>query len=167
MPPREDTVHPLPPELLSATWERTHGDQEFLFGSSDAQYLEALAIALDDDLASLLVLKKIQLADVVDRGSVPGDVVTMNSFLEFEFAGKEHPRCHLAHPSARARGTALRADTRLGLGVLGLRSGQMILWPDQRGIFRNLTVRRVVRSASLASRLDADGGRQPPPPAVA
>jgi len=132
---------PLPAETMSSLWFSLHSDERFGIGSDDVHYWRMVSFALDDDLASLLLLKKLKLADFY--GEVPRDVVALNSFLEFRLDGGEGSFGQLVRPSHRQPSFAIQSDTRLGLGLLGLRSGQSILWPDQRDSMRKLEILRV------------------------
>ena len=137
---------PLPAESLSAMWFGLHSDERFAVRANEMHYFRALAVALDDDLSSLLLLKKLKLADEYLPSALPPDVVALNSFVEFRIEREPGRFGQLLHPSPGRPNFGIRVDTRLGLGLLGLRSGQTILWPDQHETLRELEVLRVDNS---------------------
>lgn len=144
---------PLPAEAMSSIWFNLHLDESFGISSDDVHYWRMLSFLLDDDLASLLLLKKLKLADFYCDGRVPKDVVTPNSFLEFRVDGGDVSFGQLVRPSQQRPHFAIQSDTRLGLGLLGLRSGQSILWPDDSDAMRPLEVLRVENCAQASERL--------------
>jgi regulator of nucleoside diphosphate kinase len=142
---RSPQVHsqPLLAESLSAMWLRLHSDERFAVRANEMHYFRALAVALDDDLSSLLLLKKLKLADEYLPLQLPSDVVALNSFVEFRIERGRSRFGQLLHPSPSRPDPGIDVDTRLGLGLLGLRSGQTILWPDEHETLRQLEVLRV------------------------
>jgi regulator of nucleoside diphosphate kinase len=144
MSPVSQHLSPLEANALSAFWFYLHAAERFGICSNELHYLHALALALDDDLTSLLLLKKLKLADQFSATSIPRDVAALNSFVEFRAAGGPSQLCQLTHRSAHqgAGAYALCVDTRLGAGLLGLRAGQSILWPDEEGLLQELHLLR-------------------------
>ena len=136
-------LQPLPAESLSAVWLTLHSDERFAVRANEMHYFRALAVALDDDLASLLLLKKLKLADEYPPLALPSDIVALNSLVEFRIEREPIRFGRLIHPSHCRTSFAIDADTRLGLGILGLRCGQTVLWPDEHGVLRELEVLRV------------------------
>ena len=135
---------PLEAKALSALWFELHAADRFSICSNELHYLHVLAMGLDDDLTSLLLLKKLKLADQFSATSIPRDVVALNSSVEFRTSEGPSQLCQLTHRSAHqgAGGHALCVDTRLGVGLLGLRAGQSILWPDEDGLLQELHLLR-------------------------
>ena len=131
----------LPAEELSAHWARVHERETFIFSTCEVHYLKALAMALDDDLVALLLLKKLRMATERPPAELPRNVVVMNSLVSFAFDGDERVR-RLVHPTVRGTGS-LSIGSRLGAGVIGLRVGQSVLWPDERQALRQLHVTAV------------------------
>lgn len=144
----------LPAEAISGDWARLHAAGPFTVSASETHYLKTLAIALDDDLASLLLLKKLRLAKESAPRSVPRDVVVMNSILKFAF-GDEERRCRLVHPSASDAEGCISITSRLGAGLIALKDGQTILWPDDDETLRPL---RVMEVDNPGRRSSGDGG---------
>ena len=133
----------LPAETISWMWWRLHQDAGFAFSSSEAYYLRTLAVAGDDDLSSLLLLKKLKLARQHARDEMPADVVALNSFLEFTFDARPKRFCQIVHSSVSQRTHGLSVSSRLGIGLVGLCSGQTILWPDEQDVLKELQVHAV------------------------
>jgi regulator of nucleoside diphosphate kinase len=98
------------------------------------------ALAMADDLASLLLLKKLKQANRLRRDDPAPDLVEMNSFVEFRFGGGNRRFCRLLHPSVCDASFDLSIDSRLGAGIIGLRAGQELMWPDDEGFLRELRV---------------------------
>lgn len=155
---REQT-QPPPFETLGSIWAQLHADMPFAISSSEAHYLRMLAMSLDDDIASLLLLKKLKLARELDPSALPSDLVVMNSFLEFTFGDGDRRFCQLAHSSSSERNFWLGINSRLGAGLIGLRAGQTVLWPDEQDRLRDLHVARVENSPRTAGGEDSGPGR--------
>ena len=132
----------LPSEQLSARWARLHRHVAFAFSASEAHYLRSAALALDDDLLALLLLKKLRIAAERQPSGLHG-VVTMNSLVGFRFGGGSGIG-RLVHPSCFEPGS-LSIASQVGAGLAGMRTGQTILWPDADGELRPLSVDTVER----------------------
>jgi regulator of nucleoside diphosphate kinase len=127
-------------------WLSLHSDERFAVRANEVHYFRALAVAHDDDLSSLLLLKKLKLADEYPPLALPRDVVALNSFVEFRIEREPSRFGQLLHPAPSRPNFGIDVNTRLGLGLLGLRSGQTILWPDEHAILRKLAVLRADNS---------------------
>lgn len=134
---------PLPAETLSAMWFNLHSDERFGVRSSEVHYFNSLAVALDDDLTSLLLLKKLKLAREFCSASMPRDIVALNRSFVFAIEGGECHRGRLVHGISFEQPDAIPTSSRVGIGLLGLRPGQRILWPDEHDRMRGLEVLRV------------------------
>jgi len=145
---------PIPAEGLSTMWFNIHSDQRFGIRANESQYFRMLAVSLDDDLSSLLLLKKLKLADEYPFSQLPRDTVALNSFVEFRIEREPDRVGQLLHPSPRRSDFAIDADSRLGLGLLGLRSGQTILWPDKHHTMREIEVLRVGNAPQRAAKTE-------------
>ncbi len=130
-------------ESLSGAWAALHNDVEFTISSNEVHYLTTMALAVDDDLVSHLLLKKIRLAATREPISVHASTVRMNSFLEYAFDGGKERFCQLVHPSPHAPSYGVSVASLHGAGVLGLRPGQTILWPDENGTLCDLRIGHV------------------------
>ncbi|HKX91655.1 MAG TPA: hypothetical protein VJM15_04430 [Sphingomicrobium sp.] len=158
----------IPAETYCSAWTRLNADIAFAVREDQLHYLRMTALAMSDDLASLLLLKKLKLASRLRQGDVAPDLVEMNSFVEFRFGGGSRRFCRLLHPSICDSSFDLSIDSRLGAGIVGLRAGQELQWPDKDGFLRELTV-IAVKNGELARgrwRGAPDGDDDPPPSAA-
>lgn len=138
------SIQPLPAASLGMIWSALHACAQFLVSRDELHFLRMVALGLDDDLASHLLIAKLKLATVVEaeEASLSG-IVSMNSFVEFSFDGHACQLRQLVHPSDKPPNYGLEVDTLLGAGVLGLRAGQLILWPDSDGRLCDLHILKV------------------------
>jgi hypothetical protein len=127
-------------ETLSRVWFDFHSNERFGVRSSEVHYFTSLAVALDDDLSSLLLLKKLKLARQYACAQMPGNIIGLNSDFEFTTGDGESRIGQLVHSSAHRPGFAIPSNSRLGIGLLGLKTGQRILWPGDDGMFRTIEV---------------------------
>jgi transcription elongation GreA/GreB family factor len=144
----------LPAEALSSDWAQIHAHAPFIVNANELHYLKTLAVALDDDVASLLLLKKLRLAREQPASALPDNLVVMNCILTFAFGGEER-ECRLAHPTWCRSDGDISIASRIGAGLIGLSGGQTILWPDDNEILRPLHVLKVAKRRSA---LPAAGG---------
>ena len=117
--------------------------------AAEADALADIALRLQDrhPHVSQLLLEEIGRADTRDAGDMPEDVVTMGSTVEFqdEKSGERHV-VELVYPKDADIGAGrLSILTPVGAGLIGLRTGQAISWPDRTGKERLLTIARVKR----------------------
>ena len=155
-------LQPSVAESLSAIWAALHRDAEMTIAETEVHYLRAMAVTIDDDVTSALLLRKLQLAQILHADALPPKTVGMNSFLEYAYDGRARFFCQIVHPSAALPNYALPVTSSLGAGLVGLREGQTILWPDERGTLCDLSVLRVENCSGLAEWLDcaaASGAR--------
>ena len=117
--------------------------------AAEADALADIALRLQDrhPHVSQLLLEEIGRADARDAADMPDDVVTMGSTVEFqdEKSGERHV-VELVYPKDADIGAGrLSILTPVGAGLIGLRTGQSISWPDRTGKERLLTIARVAR----------------------
>ena len=129
------------------TTEQAVARPPILISETEAESLADLAVsvAARHPVASRLLLEELDRAEVVP--AVPDDVVTMGSTVEFVVAGTgERRQVELVFPGdadiAEGRISIL---TPMGAGLIGLRVGQTISWPDLSGHERLLTIESVSR----------------------
>jgi regulator of nucleoside diphosphate kinase len=138
-------AHKLPPDAgsLADEWASLHRGEPFAVHDCELHYLSTTALSAADDLVAHLLLKKLKLSTKLDNGStVP--VVRMNSFVEFSMAGNGSRSGRLVHPSAPVpRPQGISICSLIGAGLVGLGEGQSILWPDEAGRFRPLSIIRI------------------------
>ncbi len=93
----------------------------------------------------VLLLEEIERARLCKRSALPADVVTMFSQVDYvdERSGAER-RVELVYPSqADALLGRISILTLVGAGLIGLKAGHAICWPDREGRRRNLTITAV------------------------
>lgn len=109
----------------------------------------AMSAAERSPVVSSLLLGEIERASVHARSAIPGDVVTMGSMVEFidEASGADRT-VELVYPrQADISAGRVSILTPVGAGLIGLRPGQSILWPDRSGHQRRLTIVKVTQPA--------------------
>lgn len=136
-------AHKLPPDAgsLADEWASLHRLARFAIHDCELHYLSTTALSATDDLIAHLLLKKLKLAKKIG-GAPSARVVRMNSFVEYS-VGECAPRFgRLVHPSASVP-QGISICSLLGTGLVGLAEGQSILWPDEAGVFRPLSIVRI------------------------
>jgi len=111
---------------------------------TEADALANLAVAAEERLpqVSALLLTEIDRARLHSARNVPADVVTMHATVRFvdEASGKEY-EYQLVYPrEADISAGRISVMTPVGAGLIGLREGQSILWPDRDGHERELRI---------------------------
>jgi regulator of nucleoside diphosphate kinase len=145
------TVHqPTLAESLSGIWSALHPGVELTISEDEVHYLRTMALGSDDDIVSQLLLRKLQIARIVAASAVDEHIVVMNSFVEYSIDDGPKRLCQLVHPSALAPTYGLSVATLEGAGLIGMRSGQTILWPNLLGSLRDLRVLKVERAPRRA-----------------
>lgn len=115
---------------------------------TDAERIGNLAIEAEErlPLVTELLLAEINRAKVVPDSCLPGDVVAMQSTVKFvdEASGVERT-LQLVYPQAAdIEAERISILSLVGAGLLGLRTGQSIMWPDRAGRQRLLRIVDVV-----------------------
>ncbi len=115
---------------------------------TDAERIGNLAIEAEErlPLVTELLLAEINRAKVVPDSRLPGDVVAMQSTVKFvdEASGVERT-LQLVYPQAAdIEAERISILSLVGAGLLGLRTGQSIMWPDRAGKQRLLRIVDVV-----------------------
>lgn len=123
-----------------------------ILGKTDAERLTALAAKMeigDPELAELL-LGELERADVRDDEKVPETTVAMNSVVEFVDEAHGATRSvQLVYPNeADISANRISVLTPVGAGLIGLSTGQSIVWPDRDGRERRLRILKVERPAA-------------------
>ena len=138
---------------LADQWASLHRSALFAVYDSELHYLSTTALSAADDLVAHLLLKKLKLAKKVSNDAA-APVVRMNSVVEFEEGDNRLRMGRLIHPSAPVPTShGISISSLIGVGLIGLSEGQSILWPDETGAFRTLTV---VKIAGLGRDLPID-----------
>ncbi|UZK68804.1 nucleoside diphosphate kinase regulator [Sphingomonas sp. S1-29] len=121
----------------------------------EADNLSDLALTMQSRFpqVSELLIRETSRAKLHTAASIPPDVVTMQSFVEFvdEGAGTRRTVQLVFPPDADISAGRISILTPVGAGLIGLREGQSILWPDREGHERKLVIvkveQRVMRAA--------------------
>lgn len=109
---------------------------------ADALAEQAMSNQERHPVATALLLEEIVRASVHRPGKIPPDVVTMGATVEFVDAARGTSRTvQLVYPrEADIAECRISILTPLGAGLIGMRTGQSILWPDRSGAERSLTI---------------------------
>jgi len=112
--------------------------------ASDADRVTNLAITAEDRLPQVasLLLRELNRAEVIPDAEMPVDIVTMQSTVKFidEASGVERT-LQLVYPTeADFDAGRISILTLVGAGLLGLKAGQSIMWPDRAGKERPLRI---------------------------
>jgi regulator of nucleoside diphosphate kinase len=116
----------------------------------EAETLAEIALNVESRLpeVSQLLLDEITRAKVHRPERIPPDVVTMHATVEFRDDARGTERTvQLVYPvDADTSKDRISILTPLGAGLIGMRSGQSILWPDRSGCERSLTIVKVIQA---------------------
>ena len=122
---------------------------------TEADVLTNLAIAAEERLPQLseLLLTEIGRATIKTAHTIAPDVVTMHSRVEFrDQANGKIQTYELVFPKqADISAGRISIMTPVGAGLIGLREGQSIVWPDRDGRERTLEVLKVTQPQQLES----------------
>lgn len=115
----------------------------------EADKLSDLALGIEHRFpqVSELLIRETSRAKLHAASKVPPDVVTMGSSVEFVDEGNGASRTvQLVYPpEADISAGRISILTPVGAGLIGLREGQSILWPDREGQERRLTIIKVTQ----------------------
>jgi regulator of nucleoside diphosphate kinase len=118
---------------------------------TEADTLTTLAVGAEDRLpqVSEMLLEEIARAKICPAAKIGKDVVTMHSTVEFRDAASGAKRSvQLVYPKdADIEASRISILTPIGAGLIGLRAGQSIIWPDRSGKERILQIERVEQRA--------------------
>lgn len=114
---------------------------------TEADALADMAYGARDRLpqASELLTAEIDRAKIYSAAKIPADVVTMGATVEYlDEASGVTRTVQLVYPGdADVEAGRISILTPMGAGLIGLREGQTIGWPDREGHERNLTILKV------------------------
>jgi len=113
-------------------------------GEADVLGDLALAAAERSPQVSAMLLDEISRAKFYARERIPADVVVMGATVDFDDANGSTRSVKLVYPKdADISAGRISILTPIGAGLIGLREGQSILWPDREGHERELAIVRV------------------------
>ena len=111
---------------------------------SEADVLTDLALSMQARApeVSEMLLQEVARAKTCGRDKVPTDVVTMMSHVEFVDEGTQaQHQVQLVFPrDADADAHRISILTPIGAGLIGMRVGQTISWPNRSGEYRRLRI---------------------------
>lgn len=120
---------------------------------TQADALSDLALRTEDrnPEVSALLLEEITRAKIHVAAKIPGDVVTMHARVEFVDESRGVPHVvELVWPGeADFAAGRLSVMTPTGAGLIGLREGGSIDWPDRGGRERRLTIVNVTQPDAI------------------
>lgn len=114
---------------------------------SEADMLANLAISVEQRLpqVSELLLDEIARAEVRPAGDIPRDVVIMGTTVEFvsDSTGRNRTVQLVLPQDEDISNGRISILTPVGAGLIGLREGQSIMWPDRGGTEHRISILRV------------------------
>jgi len=120
----------------------------------EADILAELAVSVEKHMpdVSTLLFDEISRATIHEVADIPRDIVTMSSRIDFfDEANGAVRSVELVYPQeADIDAGRLSILTPVGAGLIGLRRGQSIRWPDRDGRERALSVVDVRQPARTA-----------------
>jgi len=133
----------------------TYADQArppIQMSESDADRLSELAATVEARLPEVagMLLDEIERAQIVAAAAMPQDVIRMHSTVAFADDGSGRQRTiQLVYPAeADIDQGRVSILTPVGAGLIGLRTGQSISWPDRNGHVRLLRIVSVTQAAA-------------------
>lgn len=116
---------------------------------TEADALANMAMAAEERVpqVSELLLTEIGRATLHSASRIPANVITMHATVRFtdEASGKEHSYQLVYPKEADISAGRISILTPVGAGLIGLREGQSILWPDREGHERELKIVEVAQ----------------------
>ena len=118
-------------------------------GEADALYDLALRWRRRHPHSAALLLQELERARTVPESELPDDVVTMGSHVVFrDRAGGAEHTVQLVYPaSADMAQQRVSVLTPIGAGLIGMRRGRSIAWPNRLGEARWLDIVAVIQPA--------------------
>ncbi len=121
---------------------------------TEADSLTVLALDVSERLPQVsdLLLGEIARASIHSADRIPGNVVTMHSTVAFiDEANGTDRTVQLVYPKdADISAGRISILTPIGAGLIGLREGQAIRWPDREGHERQLSIVKVTQPIRAA-----------------
>lgn len=111
----------------------------------DALYALALATQPREPERAAMLLAELDRAEICTMAAVPTDVVTMNSLVTFidDKNGTERTVVLVYPQNADIEAGMISILSPIGAALIGMRTGNRILWPDREGHDRLLRIMRV------------------------
>jgi len=120
--------------LNRATLRRKIADDERLGAQESEGLLATAELMRRPQDAARTLLAEMERADVVSDGVMPADVIRMNSRVEFEIDGGKPQQAELVFPrDANIDEKRISVLTPIGAALIGLSTGQMMMWRGRDG----------------------------------
>ena len=124
-----------------------------LLSRADFDALDRLVGDLPGSGPAGLLQQELDRAEVCDDADMPRDVVGLNRWLHY--ADDRHPEVRRVQlvlpPEADIDAGRVSILSYVGAGLIGLKEGQSITWPDPSGAVRKLTLVKVEDEAASAA----------------
>lgn len=125
-----------------------------IMAKTEVERLSTLALQMEQiaPMATDMLLREIDRAEIRPDAEMPGDVVRMRSTVRFEDDAKRVARSVLlVYPKeADIAAGKISVLSLVGAGLIGLSVGQEIEWPDRNGHQRLLRIIKVEPPGRLA-----------------
>ncbi len=122
---------------------------------SEADTLANLAVTIEHSQPRIseMLFTEIDRAEIHTAGTLPANVVAMNSHVTFVDEGSDETHeIQLVYPGqADIEQGRMSVLTLVGAGLIGLTEGQSIVWPDREGHERSLRIERVRQAPAETS----------------
>lgn len=113
---------------------------EIILSRDDFEALDRLVGDLEHTGPAALLQQELDRARVLDADAMPRDVVGLNRWLHYTDGRGDPRRIRLVCPAdADIDAGQVSVMSHVGAGLIGLKEGQSIDWPDPSGTVRTLT----------------------------
>lgn len=117
-------------DSLVHIWTVLHKDLDVEIDAGNARYLRGVVLSMDDELVARLLSAKLAMSRTPDAQR-DGTLARCGSDVVYSVQGRTL-HATLVH-GTEVFGRRLGVGTRFGAALLGLRPGQSLLWPMERG----------------------------------
>ncbi|MDT0575268.1 nucleoside diphosphate kinase regulator [Croceicoccus sp. F390] len=122
---------------------------------TEADILSELAMSVEERLPEVAAMlsQEINRATLHKQGSIPADIVTMMATVEFVDDNSNATRTvQLVYPrNADIQQGRISILTLVGAGLIGMREGAIIEWPDRNARTRKLRIGKVMQPDAAAA----------------
>lgn len=151
-----DAICPTAIDSLVRIWTTLHADLSVEIEPAEVRHLHRVVFGMDDELLACLLATKLAMSRRPRRNWPGDDLARFGSEILFSVQGRQH-RGRLIHGAADEAGV-IGIESRYGAALLGLRSGQQILWPHASGRLVEVRVLEVT-APRILGRPDCAAGR--------
>lgn len=144
-----DAICPSAIESLVRIWSALHSGLSIEISSAEARYVREVVLGMDDELVARLLAAKLAMSRQPTDCWPADDLARCGSEVLYSVQGR-HRRARLVHGSADEDGS-IGVETRFGAALVGLRSGQSLLWPHEMGRLVEVQALEVARGRPRAN----------------